>query len=647
MTTFKTYSDELYITAEDALILSGYSSYGEDYGKIVFTYGLHQVTFQDGQISIGDTFYYPLQKLMDALSTSYYYDDNANVLIFITCKSYYENLLADCHTVFDDGYELEFYEGTGWQVAAVYEIFDGMIFSSLWNFYNGSYQREWYEDTLSGIVADTDSDFTATLKEGSSVMSKLNTLLKFSQKDINEVDTYVELLGTDLDGFIEAFGKLNKLIPGISVNDAIEILDYLFLSTDIANTYPNAIKYGLVENSYLDDKNLTIAANKVYTLYDENKSILSNIAFDILESVINSKGEDVADAYQSAFVTKIVNNLAGVNYTKTILNNAYVKLEKLFFDEILGAKKPVTAAIQTVAARNIQRAAELQFELNNGETSYIVYGDGTSFKGQDVPNAMRVKYSTILYLRACQYAYSLYEFDDTLNWATEYWHEKTEKAISKISDYADEELTQTINNEPLQIENFRDLDAVDNSFYTLPDGEYYVELYRDGTTLVAGVPFESVGILEFVEIDNNTAMHMAVGDVIELPKFNITISALELHEGDVYKEFWINNGEYRCCYIEETNSWRFAWPNDVAMTYCSGTYTISVPAPTIIDMNTAFSIGQNIYGDKYNGETSRDAPIFRIYSMSDYFSYHKCETEYAIITITNGVITEILIPYRP
>lgn len=467
-TKFIIYSDELYISGQDALVLSGYDTYEDNYGQPKFRCGYHCVEHKAGCIDFAGTYYYPLKNLMDALSTSYDYDSATETIRFFSCKSYFENLLMDCQSVYAGGYELNFLEGTGWQVAGVYEIISGLRVDVLW----GGYERELYEDTLRGIIATEDAEFTATLKQGNSIMKKLSTLLKFTKKDINGLETYAELLGPDLDGVIEAYAILNNLIPGVKVEDMIELIDYFMSAAKLGEIFPNAVRYGLVENPYVKDTQLTMAANRIYALHDKNRVSIDTILTDFMNALIiggtEKLGEEALKKSFEDFSLLLIDEILGLDYGKFVINASYVKLAKLAFDE-LGMKDRSTAVMQTVAARNIQFAAQLQYTLSNGQHSYIIYDD-LSLKAQENPNPLRTKYSTILYLRACQYAYSLYEFDANLSSLIAYWNEKTTEAIDKLLTYSDEELTRAVCNEKLtfRLSDYIQSEATDDKIDKLP-----------------------------------------------------------------------------------------------------------------------------------------------------------------------------------
>ena len=628
LTPFVIYDDSVYIRAEDALALSGYDTFYEDYGEVVFKYGHHTVKYKDGQLDLAGVFYYPMKNLMDALSTSYHYDETSETLIFITCTSYFENLLADCKSIFDDGYELKFLEGTGWQVAGVYEIIAGLRVDAFW----GGYQRELYEDTLAGILAEEDSEFASTLKQGSSLMSKLSTLLDFAQKDINEVETYMDFLGTDLDGVIEAYQELNKLVPGIGVNDAIDILDYVFSSMDVAETYPNAVKYGLVENPYIEDPNLVYAADRVYSLYDESKDnfevVVTSLLTDVLQGAIDKYGEETAKDYAQTFILDLVKEFAGVDYEKVILNTAYVKLAKLLFDE-MGMKERSTAVMQTVAARNIQFVAELQYELNNGEIGYIIRGND-SFEAQDEPNAMRVKYSTILYLRACQYAYSLYEFDSALAPWCAMWQEKTAKAISVISTYSDDELTRCVSNSILSVDQLKTYAPETASDYGFVPNSLQVKDWSSGS--IEYCP--SISFYENMACDvafNMAEWMLDCSATYQLfvredgrNVIKVDLSGITIGDGKTHKTPWF--------YLFETSdgTWEY-YGEGIGLTYPGTVYAAEsynqftlVPTETLPKTNIAVGVyaGESlddltVKGISDNGEITFNVEWYRVAGISD------------------------------
>lgn len=181
----------------------------------------------------------------------------------------------------------------------------------------------------------------------------------------------------------------------------------------------------------------------------------------------------------------------------------------------------------------------------------------------------------------------------------------------------------------------------------LADGEYYAEIYRDGTSISGNMTYEIFSVLEYVELPDETVRSMKVGDVVALPGYELNIEAMEYSTSGGREEISFNYWEVYCYYIEETNNWRFVGPNDKQMTYTGEIITMLMSeSACLIDQRTAWGTGQNVYGEPYSGESGEDAEIFSLKALADYFAYYTGDKEYATITITNGEIVKVLIQYH-
>lgn len=183
----------------------------------------------------------------------------------------------------------------------------------------------------------------------------------------------------------------------------------------------------------------------------------------------------------------------------------------------------------------------------------------------------------------------------------------------------------------------------------LADGEYMVEIYRNGTTVKNGQMFEKIGVLEYVEVSNDTILNMKVGDTISAPGLApFTVKNFKFYEDDTCREVYINDREYECTYRKDRNTWVFGSPSGVADRYIAGTYVLPFSGKNLVDTNTPMGYGNNVYGEEYNGQTGYDNPIFALSSLDDYFDYHSYSNKIqASITITNGVIARVIIHYNP
>lgn len=160
--------------------------------------------------------------------------------------------------------------------------------------------------------------------------------------------------------------------------------------------------------------------------------------------------------------------------------------------------------------------------------------------------------------------------------------------------------------------------------------------------------YEIVGLLAYEEISDERMQSIEIGDVIELHEFSITVESMQDLSTEDYKEIWFNDGQKRCYYIEETGVWRFASDSDIPYTYVAE--HIAIPAAenaVLIDHFTALAIGRNVYGTPYDGSTDENAPIFTLNALSDFWNFHHFTYEFAILTVKNGEISKITIPYHP
>lgn len=424
---------DAYITASEALRLSGMDKYQEDGGSVIFCKGYHEVTFSgDSEIYEG-VLYYDLEEIMEDLSTCYTYIPESELLLFSPCEAFFENLIYDCEAIFSDRYDIS-YLGNSWgyACAAIYNIlFDARI-DYIW----GKYSREQYETALIEImqIDETKSSIVDLGIEGDSIMSRLSTIYELNQTDMDGIRNYCELFGMPYDDIIEAYDVFNNAIPYYNIGDFLDIAQKVYATQNAYEVYVNAIKYGVEDNPFIEDNNLKKAANKVYSYYDDQKPVLADIIKDSVGEIANNAVSDLI---------KYLSLEAMKNYGLKI-TSIYTKATKEFFDGI-GMGKMTKAVEQSHACAEIQRAARLKYKNRN--CAAIGMNDYRTEKER----AIDAKYSTILYLRACQYAYSLYSFDDSLKWASEFWTQKTESAIQRIAQYSDADLLRVVNNEKLDL----------------------------------------------------------------------------------------------------------------------------------------------------------------------------------------------------
>lgn len=478
-----------YITSDDAAKISGMNKDSEADEKIVFSSGNHKVSFSGGSETFNDIVYYDLAEVMDALSTSYKYDAEKETLYFNACKSFYANLLSDCKEIYNERYDLAYIVNEwGVGVAAAYNIIGGFRFDFLW----GGYQAEQYETALSSIInpESESKDILDLISDGDNIMSKLSLTKKLNDVNKDDVKVYCEFLGYPFDEYVEAYNLINDAIPGMSVGDFIEIIQNIKNAEEQYELYVSAFKYGLVDNKNIKDASFQTAINNIYSYYDKNKPTAEAAVKDVLMNIGSGSAQE---GFKEIFIEQL--------YGK---NSIYVRSFKTILDEF-GMKNMTKAVEQTDVCYEIQKAAKNQFK-NSQKSSMYATIDSFEAKGL---KAKYVKYCTLLYLRAYQYAYELYAFDDELSWCSDTETERAQKAIDKISAYSDEDLACTVINKKLdlsqsgfcdEIKTF-DASAYKGCWYGEYEGKYkyQVELTINSVkndTITYDVSFVRLGVFQ-------------------------------------------------------------------------------------------------------------------------------------------------------
>lgn len=419
-----------YITADNAAQISGMKKGKENEKGVTFSTGHYKTTFSGDTETFNNVVYYEFQEIMNSLSTRYKYDLEKETLIFNACESFYANLLHDCEEIFEERYDLAYIvNGWGVGVGALYNIIGGFRIDVIW----GGYQTEQYETALSGIMQpDEKTDLLDLVSEGNSIMSKLSTAYDLSKTVAEDMEEYCELLGLPFDDYIEAYDILKNAVPGLDIGDFLEIMQSIQNAEEMYEIYVSSVEYGLVENKELDKGTLKTAVKNVYSYYNENKPLPKAVIEDVLRKV----GSNITkDGFKEVFLKEIYG-----------ANSIYVRAVKLLFDE-MGMKEMTKAVEQTYVCSEIQKAAQMKYEISQDSSSYVTV-DSYTAKGLRAKN---IKYSTILYLRAYQYAYELYAFDEELKWCSDVETERAQNAIEKLMAYSDEDLSRTVINKKLDL----------------------------------------------------------------------------------------------------------------------------------------------------------------------------------------------------
>lgn len=423
------YNSKVYIDSEKAALLSN-TTITKSFNNIIsFENGYFRVDYVDEIISYEGKLYCKLKELMNKLRTRYEYISKSETLIFKHCTAFQENLYMECEKIIRENepcdFEVNFLDNIyGVGLATVYNVMKGCRFDYIW----GGYQQEQYEKAFANIIKgpENESELLGLVSDGADIMSDFSTLL-----DLGETQGVYELFGLPYDDIIEIYNVYNEAIPGTGIKDATEIAQLVYTSQNAYETYANAVYYGAVKSK--SDGILGEAANYIYSYYSGN----APTALSVYEEVINN--------YSTNKIEDLAKESLGIK-------SVYIKAAGLVLDALFGIDSKTSATEQAEICAEIQTIAFNNY--NNGCYNYGKrYLDAKNATPQLLNEAiLQVKYSTILYLRACQYAFSNFKSEKDMKSIVEFWDNATSKAIQTITAYEDADLIYVAENDDVKLE---------------------------------------------------------------------------------------------------------------------------------------------------------------------------------------------------
>ncbi len=442
-------NNRTYILLDDVCFICGMElTYNED-GAPVLSYGRHSVQLGNDRIEVGGKTYYPLKETMDSLQAKYTINENGE-LIFIPCTSFIENLIDDVTRFVgtsdqDTDFSVKFFDNTwGVLAGAAYNVILGMRYVDV---ATGDYEKEQYEKAIVGIIATKacESEVIEAISDCDKSISGLYKIgsMKFGKNDKSWLEIG-NFLGYGESEFLTRYHEMNNVIPGLGIDDQVSIVRHIYAVQHASELYLNAVDYGLVQNTSLRNKEkckdgylIKSVADEVFASYDKNKSTEEQIIDQYMKELQNELGgfknqKDISD------------KLLGVSISDG-RNEILIGVFKLLLDEY-GVSSGPNAAEQGAIAASIQNAAK-QNILSLLRYSDRMVDKSVPYKGYSARTATKLKYSAILYLKACNYAYSLCAFDDSLKGACDIMDARTSEAISRLAKYDDGQLEAIVNNE--------------------------------------------------------------------------------------------------------------------------------------------------------------------------------------------------------
>lgn len=627
-----------YIDPADAAVLAGAKGWEMDEanGNLTFAFGAERIQYT-GHFVRDDRRYYPLKELMDTLKCKYAYDEEARTICFMPCSAFPENVLSDCLKMYRQSFNAKMIqENQGWLgkpalwVAAGYNIVGGLRIDQLW----GGYTREKYETAIAGIMTGPEGEDPATelLSDADKVMEDLGTTLEYCQTKWNDADEITNLINEDYDAVIEAynsFGEVNLVrddsqadIGVFSVGDVIEIVSRVHASQNAAETYVNAVKYGIVENEADMESHLYGAAREIYHYYDESKPTSESVMEDVTMTVI----ENVVGDASKVIVTDL---LLG-------MKNPFVEVTKLIVD-VYGMSDKTNAIEMVPVCIAIQDAAVDRYSYSIKKTDK----DG-KITGEA---ALELKYCAILYLRAFQYAWEQYEFDGFLGPTARSEAARAAEAIRIFTAYDDEQLLMQVDNPELDL-NKKGIEAIDigddprqmDVNYLMEDGYYTVFIDRASIAKKNSRWEFKADVRELLTYTDAQIEALKVGDrITDFYKVE-KISREEWETGSVVV---IGANGYFPYFMKDysTGLWYLVAENDMAVQVSAGTRSFYVTeGETRIYDNFSWVYGEN---DMMKQVATLEKIVeHEFYKYSDWIGP-------VDVVVENGKMTDIVFNYTP
>ena len=180
------------------------------------------------------------------------------------------------------------------------------------------------------------------------------------------------------------------------------------------------------------------------------------------------------------------------------------------------------------------------------------------------------------------------------------------------------------------------------------DGTYYIEFYVDSFRGDETRTIMTTDIHSFVEIDDATAYSLQPGTSLQVGGYTLEIEMVSFSEFDGVQYLDINGWDY-ARYMPETGRWRFYTVDDRPLSYAVSSANLLVPAGAQIwDYLTAFVYGHNAYGEEIWDFSDKSNSLFLLDRIDDYYYWHQNDfSEFAYVTIRDGVVSRMEIPYHP
>ena len=174
------------------------------------------------------------------------------------------------------------------------------------------------------------------------------------------------------------------------------------------------------------------------------------------------------------------------------------------------------------------------------------------------------------------------------------------------------------------------------------------DLYVDGFRGDENCTVATTELRNFVQIDSATAYSLTPGTKLRVGDYTLDIEQVTFSTIDGVDYLDISGWEY-AMYLSELGVWRFYGVNDQALTYSGGSANLLIPTTAQVwDYLTPFAYGHNVYGVDLPASYDLESDYFRLERVDDFYYWHQnAGSVGAYVTVKDGVITRLEIPYHP
>ena len=364
--------------------------------------------------------YLPLRETAAQLYLRYAYDEEQELVIFHHTERLPDELIDLARFILgDDGGEHAFqrYNLHGVVGAydtilpSVYNFLSGGFIENTLNLLTGDYVKDKYVECLEQILIRTDDNFT---KELVGFLKKLNkgtdayvsavgdaaktyTYLEKNGVDVyDQFGPYVFAFGVKMSRQDEVFQALDQVL--LSPSRIIQLYNLVHLEDQSKLVYLRAFEYGLMKNSHLKEtggKDLEEAVKVIDTCLNNEVGLFGTTLWNALMDKAKKADEKFL---KKLFTPEETMEFEDIVYGLT--DSLAASALQLILDKVIKIEERTNAVEMTALLANVQDAAVMNIRDH--------------YDNSDDYDPLAVKYSLILYLRACQCAYHMYELEPNL-----------------------------------------------------------------------------------------------------------------------------------------------------------------------------------------------------------------------------------------